>query len=99
MRISSAERAMRDRRKRGCRNMINMLNVSGQTELLLAAAQNMRRTKHGAKEIVQSFRFRPGRRIRCAAGADARIFPLAADVAAARPRGRDAPVPPLAAPS
>ena len=39
LRISSLERAMGRSEERGCREMINMLNVFGQTELLLAAAQ------------------------------------------------------------
>src|SRR5258707_3381197 len=54
---------------------------------------------NGAEEIVRQFRFSSGKQGARPARADARILRFAADVVIARPRGRDAAVPPLAAPS
>jgi hypothetical protein len=54
----SGDSAMGDQRKRGCRNMINMLNGSDQTELTFAAAQTFGCvTDDGAQEIAPKFRF------------------------------------------
>src|ERR1700754_1130907 len=53
----------------------------------------------GAEELAETFSLGAGSRSCRAAGADARILPLAADVAAARPRGGDAAVSPVAAQS
>src|SRR6185437_12786398 len=55
-----------------------------------------REKDNGAEEISEFQHFGQNRD---AAAADARIFKVAADVAAARARSRDAPVPPVAAPS
>src|SRR5665213_4202145 len=78
--------------KGGCGKLINMLNGSDQTELAFAAVQTRRRTSdHGAEAI---FWQNPN-----PARADARLLPVAADVAVARPRSRDAAFPRLAAPS
>src|ERR1700692_4757556 len=76
--------------------MINMLNGSDQTELAFVAVQTHRATfgrlrtiDHDAEEIA--------RQNQSPAGADARLLPFAADVAAARARSRDAAFPRLAA--
>jgi hypothetical protein len=56
------------------------------------------RNLDGAKEIIENIAGEFEKRCR-APRPDARVLPLAADVAAARARGGDAAVPSLAAPS
>ena len=80
-----------------------MLSYPVQTDLMLVAPQNFillestipdgGPTEDGRQEIAERIAFGPGGNAGSPPRADARILPLAADVAVARPRSRDAAVP------
>ena len=85
--------------KRRCGNLLNMLNVSDQTELVVIAVQKNRTPRHILEYgrtgyVAQTIAWNKGSR---PARPDARLLPFAADVAVARPRSRDAAIPSLAA--
>src|SRR5882672_266942 len=101
---------LNSQQKEACPEIINMLNLSDQIQSAHVAAQTQGETGHdrtaaGAQEMIQEVihdviegRGAAFRKRAYAPRSDARILPLAADVAASRPRSRDAAVPSSAAP-